>query len=136
MTALRFIILSISIAAHVSGKKLDCASGWVPYNGGWLDQEWRVDGGCFWGIPNAQACNASWLICAKANSMLATKRSRDGTEAPLTVREFLNFGRVQRLSGYSEAEAYVCVTKHAGYIPPEANIQRSKKACSTRGTLI
>ena len=48
---------------------------------------------------------------------------------------------VPKFSGYSKAynyqyndyEGYVCVTKYDGYIPPEANIQRSKKACSTTG---
>ena len=119
---------------HVSGQILnDCwATGWVSYNGGDLEQQWRVDGGCFWGVFNAQDCNAAWAICARANSQLATKRSlRDGTKAPLIVREFqkLVTGEV----GTGNSEAYVCVTKYDGYIPPEANIQRSKRACSTTG---
>ena len=107
---------------------MNCASGWVPYNGGTLERRWRVDGGCFRQISNAKDCNAAWAICAKSNSQLATKRSyRDGTKAPLTVRELQKL--VPKLSG--DSESYVCVTKYDGYIPPEANIQESKKACST-----
>ena len=107
---------------------MNCASGWVPYNGGTLERRWRVDGGCFWQISNAEDCNAAWAICARSNSQLATKRSYlEGTKAPLTVRELQKL--VPKLSG--DSESYVCVTKYDGYIPPEANIQESKKACST-----
>ena len=111
---------------------MNCASGWVAHNGGTLEQQWRVDGGCFRGIPNAQDCNTAWEICARANSMLATKRSyQDGTVAPLMVSEFQKL--VPKLSGNKYSEAYVCVTKYDGYTPPKANIHRSKKACSTLG---
>ena len=91
-----------------------------------------MDGGCFTGAKNIKDCNAAWSFCAKANSMLANKRSyQDGTVAPLMVSEFQKL--VPKLSGNKYSEAYVCVTKYDGYIPPEANIQRSKKACSTTG---
>jgi len=113
---------------------LNCASGWVPYNGGTLEleQQWRVDGGCFWGVSNATDCNDAWAICARTNSQLATKRSyRDGTVAPLMMSEFQKL--VPKLSGKKVSEAYVCLTKYDGYIPTKANVQRSKKACSTTG---
>ena len=57
--------------------------------------------------------------------------NQDGTVAPLMVSEFQQL--VPKLAGNKYSEAYVCVTKYDGYIPPEANIQRSKKACSTTG---
>ena len=117
---------------HVAGQQLKCTSAWVPYNGGTLEQQWRVDGGCFRGVPNTQDCNAAWEICARENSQLAYKRSyRDGTKAPLTMKELQKLSATN--SWTARGKAYVCVTKYDGYIPPEANIQRSKKACSITG---
>ena len=125
---------------HVSGQILNhCwATGWVPFNGGDLEQQWRVEGGCFWGVPVALDCNTAWAVCSSENSsMLATKRSyRDGTEAPLMVREFLKLDPKLSAEVASEtrwiAGDYLCVTKYNMTSPSEANIQRSKKACSTK----
>jgi len=116
----------------------NCAPGWVHFGGGTLEQEWRVDGGCFIsppGISRVQDCDAAWSICAELNSMLAYKRSyQHGTMEPLTVRELKNLvprGSRPRRIGNSSNNAYVCVTKYDGYTPTEANMQRSRNACST-----
>merc|ERR1719154_33506 len=155
MTALSFVILSISIAAQISGKKLICPGSvnesgvlyeWVLYGGGVLEQEFRVDGGCFISASRLsnvqftytyQSCIDAVSICAEANSMLAYRRSKqDGTIRPLTWREFQKlligedeYYEYENLDEYGWFDPYVCVTKHASYTPSMANIERSKKAC-------
>ena len=118
----------------------DCwATGWVSYNGGTLDLgrvvgSWRVEGGCFWGVPKiVQDCNTAWAVCSSENnSMLATKRSyRDGTEAPLMMRHLLKLD--PKLSAEVARGNYLCMTKYNMTSPSEADIQRSKKACSITG---
>ena len=150
-----FKMLIITSYSALTGNKSICPGSvnesgvlyeWVLYGGGVLEQEFRVDGGCFISASRLsnvqftytyQSCIDAVSICAEANSMLAYRRSKqDGTQGPLTWREFqkLLIGEdeyydYENLDEYGGFDPYVCVTKHASYTPSKANIERSKKAC-------